>query len=322
MFYKRNKLLILFIFIAGYSFAQSAAGDIAFTSYNGDGDDDFSFVLVVDVSNSTSVYFTDNEWTGAAFNNTNEGTITWTANSDLGAGTVIVVTDAGSSSGRSVNIGTISGSGSFNLGASNEQLFALSAAPATSYGSAPTFYACISNDEDANGNVLTNTGLTSGTHTIDFNNDQDGYEFTGTRTGEASFSDYLAIINNTSNWQQESSNGENILPISTLPFTIESVTISGNAGFRMLSAPVSNGTYTDLLSELWTQGMTGSDAAEASGDNVWTWTVGSGGAGAWSVVRNLGNNMTAGEGILVYAFADNNNDGTDDLPVTISVSGA
>ena len=31
--------------------------------------------------------------------------------------------------------------------------------------------------------------------------------------------------------------------------------------------------------------------------------------------------MTAGAGLLVYAFADNNNDGTDDLPVTLSVSG-
>ena len=99
------------------------------------------------------------------------------------------------------------------------------------------------------------------------------------------------------------------------------VKISGNAGFRMLSAPVSNGTYSDLLSELWTQGMTGSDAPEASGDNVWTWTVGSGGAGSWSVVSNLGATMTAGAGILVYAFADNNNDGTDDLSVTLSVSG-
>ena len=99
------------------------------------------------------------------------------------------------------------------------------------------------------------------------------------------------------------------------------VLISGPAGFRRLSAPVSNGTYSDLLSELWTQGMTGSDAAEASGDNVWTWTVGSGGAGSWSVVSDLGNTMTAGAGILVYAFADNNNDGTDDLPVALSVSG-
>ena len=99
------------------------------------------------------------------------------------------------------------------------------------------------------------------------------------------------------------------------------VKISGTAGFRMMSTPVASGTYTDLLSELWTQGMTGSDAAEASGDNVWTWTLGSGGAGSWSVATNLGSNMTAGAGLLVYAFADNDNDGTDDLPVTLSVSG-
>ena len=59
--------------------------------------------------------------------------------------------------------------------------------------------------------------------------------------------------------------------------------ISGSR-FSDVICPVSNGTYSDLLSELWTQGMTGSDAAEASGDNVWTWTVGSGGAGSWSVV--------------------------------------
>ena len=58
------------------------------------------------------------------------------------------------------------------------------------------------------------------------------------------------------------------------------VKISGNASFRMLSFPVSNNTYADLLSELWTQGMTGSDAPEANGDNIWTWTVGSGGAGS------------------------------------------
>jgi len=57
-----------------------------------------------------------------------------------------------------------------------------------------------------------------------------------------------------------------------------SVKISGNAGFRMLFSPVSNNTYADLLSELWTQGMTGSDVPEVNGDNVWTWTLGSGGS--------------------------------------------
>ena len=90
----------------------------------------------------------------------------------------------------------------------------------------------------------------------------------------------------------------------------------------MLSSPVSNGTYSDLLAELWTQGMTGSDAAEASGDNVWTFALGSGAAGTWSAATNLGNTMTAGAGFLVYVFADNNFDGTDDLPVNLSVSGS
>ena len=104
-------------------------------------------------------------------------------------------------------------------------------------------------------------------------------------------------------------------------YNVNGVIISGTAGFRMMSSPVSSGTYTDLLSELWTQGMTGSDAEEASGDNVWTWTLGSGGAGSWAVGSNLGSTMTAGAGILVYVFSDNNNDGTDDLPVTLSVSG-
>ena len=56
--------------------------------------------------------------------------------------------------------------------------------------------------------------------------------------------------------------------------------ISGTAGFRMLSIPCFWARIRIYLPELWTQGMTGSDAPEASGDNVWTWTVGSGGAGS------------------------------------------
>ena len=37
---------------------------------------------------------------------------------------------------------------------------------------------------------------------------------------------------------------------------------------------------------------------------------------------NLGNTMTPGAGFLVYVFADNNYDGTDDLPKTLSVGGS
>ncbi|MBT4033635.1 MAG: hypothetical protein HOE61_02675, partial [Candidatus Marinimicrobia bacterium] len=68
----------------------------------------------------------------------------------------------------------------------------------------------------------------------------------------------------------------NIWDISTntYPFlnTASHVVIDGNDGFRMMSSPVAGQIYSDLLSELWTQGMTGAD--ETSGTaNVWTLDV-------------------------------------------------
>ena len=97
--------------------------------------------------------------------------------------------------------------------------------------------------------------------------------------------------------------------------------ISGTFGFRLLSTPVSAGSYSDLLDELWTQGMTNSDAPGATDDNVWSFSLGSNEAGSWPALSDLDVNMIAGAGFLVFAFADNNNDGTDDLPQTLSVSG-
>jgi hypothetical protein len=99
-----------------------------------------------------------------------------------------------------------------------------------------------------------------------------------------------------------------------------SVTISGNSGFRMMSSPVAGQIYSDLLSELWTQGMTSADVT--SGDaNVWTYD-----GSSWSALSDItgsggGSSLTAGQGFLVYVFADTDNDGTDDLPATLSVSG-
>jgi len=72
-------------------------------------------------------------------------------------------------------------------------------------------------------------------------------------------------------------------------------TISGNSGFRMMSSPVAGQIYSDLLSELWTQGMTGADVT--SGDNnVWTYS-GSG----WTDVTDIsgsGTSLTAGQGFF------------------------
>ncbi|MCH7762798.1 MAG: T9SS type A sorting domain-containing protein [Candidatus Marinimicrobia bacterium] len=101
-------------------------------------------------------------------------------------------------------------------------------------------------------------------------------------------------------------------------FASEGTVIAGDSGFRMMSSPISGQIYSDLLSELWTQGMTGADVTSGSA-NVWTFDVSS---QSWTALSNLSTaSLTAGEGFLVYVFADTDNDGTDDLPVTLSVSG-
>ena len=225
-------LLVTSLFSIQANSQSLSAGDIAFIAFNADGGDDAAFVALADIPNGTSIYFTDNEWTGSAFGDTNEGTITWTATSTVVAGEIVVMTDL--SAGISVNIGNISRSGSFNLGTSNDCLWALSAPPATSYSETPIFYGLICSDI-SNGDTTSGTGITLGVNGINFDNDWDGFLYTGSRSGEVSFSAYLSEIYDSSNWQQESSNGENILPVPTTAFTIGSAsagitlgTVSGN----------------------------------------------------------------------------------------------
>ena len=152
----KNFYLSIILFFPLILQSQSV-GDIAFIALNADGQDDFAFVTLTEISSGTVIYFTDNEWTGSAFNNTNEGTVTWTATTTLNAGTVVVITDAAGT--ESVNEGSVNTSGSFNIAASNDCLWALNASPATSYGSTPTFYGVICNDI-ANGDTVSGTGIT------------------------------------------------------------------------------------------------------------------------------------------------------------------
>ena len=97
-------------------------------------------------------------------------------------------------------------------------------------------------------------------------------------------------------------------------------TISGNSGFRMLSSPVSGQILGSLLTNLWTQGMTGADVTTATA-NVWTLNVSGQSWTALSDISGSGTSIAAGQGFLVYVFEDTDNDGTGDLPVNISVSG-
>ena len=97
------------------------------------------------------------------------------------------------------------------------------------------------------------------------------------------------------------------------------LTVSGNSGFRMLSSPVSGTIYNDLLSELWTQGITGSDAGSSGSANIWTLDHPN---QSWTELSNISSNsLSAGQGFLIYVYQDIDNDDNSDLPVTLSVAG-
>jgi hypothetical protein len=216
LFFRPIFIGLIMLFSSGWVMGQTAPGDIAFIAFNGDAGDDFAFVTLVDIPSGTLIYFTDNEWNGSAFTDLNEGEFTWTATSNLSAGSIVVIS---STSGNSptVNTGTIAGSG-LDIGASDEWLYALLSAPAISYATNPVFLAAVASDAGAN--WLLGTSLTQGTNAIDFNNDYDGFKYTGVKSGEAAFADYLPLIMNSAYWQQEISDGALIKPISTTSFTI------------------------------------------------------------------------------------------------------
>ena len=125
-----------------------------------------------------------------------------------------------------------------------------------------------------------------------------------------------SLVDQTSNGNDGTINGATwSTDVSPLP-SLTSITIDGTSGYRFLSSPVSGAIYGDLLEELWTQGMAGSDDPDNGGANVWTWN------NSWNALTDLAtDNYTAGSGVLVYVFADTDFDGTDNLPVTLTLNG-
>jgi len=93
--------------------------------------------------------------------------------------------------------------------------------------------------------------------------------------------------------------------------------IDNSAGFRMLSSPVET-TLSVLLKQLWTQGATGADD-ESGSPNVYTWSTAS---QNWVAVTDLSATISAGTGVLVQVFADNDASGEADTKSrAIAVSG-
>jgi|GEM_PF-864407 len=112
------------------------------------------------------------------------------------------------------------------------------------------------------------------------------------------------------------------------------ITLHGAEGWRMVGVPALGMSLDDVLGPLWTQGMAGSDAPTVDPDlycnvfvhdeSVRTDTNNDGvvsAADGWSCIPSLTGPSAPGRGVLVYVFADDDNDGTPDpFPKTLPLA--
>ena len=220
-----------------------APGDIAFLGYNADGNDDFAIVVVSDLDGSVTpieINFTDNEWDGSAFNS-GEGLLTWTINSNIAAGTVVTFNNL--TSGATVSVGSVSVTGSMNLGTTDEVLYAFEG----DISNPTSFLAAFANDD--NQLNLSGTGLTLGNTAIEIDGDEHIAEYTGTRGDTAA--NLLTTINDPSNWTTQDGSGDQSndgtapdLPFDSTSFVADGATTVAIAPTDAVKAEGDSGTTT------------------------------------------------------------------------------
>jgi len=202
-----GSLLAVMLMVAPASAQLTAPGDLMFVGFNADGNDGFAVIALRSIANGTTVYFTDNEWDGTVFNAT-EGTVTWNNNTGgaLAAGTVIVLTNT--QAAPAATYGTASLTGSANLGASNEAVYAYLG---TAIGAPTVFLSAIANSTMAGaGASITNTGMTVGAQVIEMGNNDDVAVYDGTNSCDGLTVSQCAaqIANFATSWSSEGGSGD------------------------------------------------------------------------------------------------------------------
>ncbi|MEQ1529335.1 MAG: hypothetical protein ABL925_08465 [Methylococcales bacterium] len=189
-----RKILTIAV-LAGMALEANAAllsGDMAFTAFNAD-EDGWALTTFKTIDANTTIYFSDNEWDGAAFN-TGEGFHTWNSGeSAISAGSIIRFSKVDQPI-RSVSIGTYAANGDTGINATSETIYAYTG---TAANAPTTFLAGISTEGSTN---LTPAGLTNALNALVLTNSADFGQYTGDRSGQLNFSGYQALVNNAANW--------------------------------------------------------------------------------------------------------------------------
>jgi hypothetical protein len=195
--FKRSLVALAAVFSVANASALTA-GDIAFTSYNAD-EDGWALVALADITANTTIFFSDNEYTNAGWNDTNESALQWqTGASTIAAGTVVRFSKIDSAT-RAATLGSlVNGNLGTNFGFSNsaETVYAYLGTDAAS----PTQFLTALVAESGGATLLNGTGLSLGSNAVQITTSADFAEYTGSRTGLASFADYKPLVFNGANW--------------------------------------------------------------------------------------------------------------------------
>ncbi|MEO5917855.1 MAG: SdiA-regulated domain-containing protein [Luteolibacter sp.] len=213
-----------------------------FTALNAD-EDGWAMVALVPIPANSTVYFTDNEWDGLAFN-TGESYTQWVSGaSTIPAGTVIrflsVDVATLSASVGTLSRASVSGSSNWGISTGEDSVYAYQANTASSTPTAFLSAICNTSFGTAGAGFLSNTGLSVGNGALQtaFSGGSDFAEYNGTRTGQTTFAAYLPIISNVANWTVDTANGVYGTTIpNTTAFTVAAsipavnLSVSANAG--------------------------------------------------------------------------------------------
>ena len=102
-----KKLALSLAVAAALPASALTTGDLAFTAFNAD-EDGFAMVALANVAANTKVYFSDNEWSGTAFN-TGESFLSWLSGAAVvNAGTVIRFSKTANATLLAASVGTLS----------------------------------------------------------------------------------------------------------------------------------------------------------------------------------------------------------------------
>lgn len=209
---------LLLLSSIGSIFAQLDVASLMFVGYNGDGTDGVAFVALEDVPAGTTIYFTDNEWDGVAFE-TGESYWQWSSGATLIAGTVVTISEinqgtlSGSSLSPNATVGTATWSttsapdNNSDLDDMNEAVYMYLA---DTYNVPTLFITAIANNNfNPTTGELSGTGLTEGVNAIQLLGNNDVLVYDSPIECGSTIEECVLNLANPDNWVTDNGPGDN-----------------------------------------------------------------------------------------------------------------